>query len=92
MLLDRLRHHPPLGASIADWLAKPAHDSGLGLGDAPVVAILGVLILALVIYLAITKSDVQQPLRPGTSDHEDLAERQSRTPAHMPHDRADRSI
>lgn len=50
----------PLGASIADWLAKPTGTSGLGLGDAPVVAVLGVLILASVTYLAITKSDVQQ--------------------------------
>ncbi|MFI1917232.1 hypothetical protein [Nocardia sp. NPDC020380] len=63
----------PLGASIADWLAKPAHDSGLGLGDAPVVVVLGLLILALVTYLAITKSDVQQPLRRDIAGREDPA-------------------
>lgn len=53
----------PLGASVADWLAKPTGTSGLGLGDAPVVAVLGVLILASVTYLAVTKSDVQQAVR-----------------------------
>jgi uncharacterized membrane-anchored protein len=49
----------PLGASIADGLAKPAHDSGLGLGDATVVLVFGALIVMLVAYLSITKSDVQ---------------------------------
>ncbi|WP_308015129.1 COG4705 family protein [Nocardia coffeae] len=63
----------PLGASIADWLAKPARDTGLGLGDGPVVTVLGLSILALVAYLALTKSDVQQPLQAAASDREDPA-------------------
>jgi uncharacterized membrane-anchored protein len=50
----------PLGASIADGLAKPHRASGLGIGDGPVVLVLGALIVALVAYLAITKADVQQ--------------------------------
>ncbi|RMI30689.1 hypothetical protein EBN03_21055 [Nocardia stercoris] len=50
----------PLGASIADWMGKPRDSSGLGLGDGPVVAVLGLAIVALVAYLAVTKSDVQQ--------------------------------
>jgi len=49
----------PLGASIADGLAKPRHDSGLGLGDGVVVLLCGALIVAMVTYLAITKRDVQ---------------------------------
>jgi len=35
----------PLGASIADWLGKPKHLSGLGLGDGPVSAVFGILIV-----------------------------------------------
>ncbi|MFI1920304.1 hypothetical protein [Nocardia sp. NPDC020380] len=60
----------PLGASIADWLGKPRQTSGLGLGDGPVVTLLGLLILALVTYLAVTESDVQQPVRTAGSHQE----------------------
>ncbi|MBV9410245.1 MAG: hypothetical protein JO148_01505 [Acidimicrobiia bacterium] len=49
----------PLGASIADFLAKPQDVSGVGLGAGPVVIGLGLLITALVSYLAVTKADVQ---------------------------------
>jgi uncharacterized membrane-anchored protein len=49
----------PLGASIADGLAKSHGSSGLGIGDGPVVAALGALIVAFVAYLALTKVDVQ---------------------------------
>lgn len=51
----------PLGASIADGLAKSKQLSGLGVGDGPVELVLGVLIVALVAYLATTRADVQQP-------------------------------
>jgi uncharacterized membrane-anchored protein len=51
----------PLGASIADGLAKSKSASGLGLGDGPVELVLGILIVALVAYLATTRADVQQP-------------------------------
>ena len=50
----------PLGASIADGLAKPHHTSGLGIGDGPVELVLGALIVGLVAYLAITRADVQR--------------------------------
>jgi uncharacterized membrane-anchored protein len=56
----------PLGASIADGLAKPKAVSGLGLGNGPVLLALGVLIVALVAYLAITQIDVQHALGPET--------------------------
>jgi len=50
----------PLGASVADWLGKPADVGGLGLGGGPVSAALAVLIAAVVAYLAITRVDVQR--------------------------------
>lgn len=59
----------PLGASIADGLAKSKSSSGLGVGDGPVELVLGVLILVLVAYLATTRADVQQPTAsPADSD------------------------
>jgi uncharacterized membrane-anchored protein len=51
----------PLGASIADWLAKPPSISGLGLGDGTVSAIALVLFVCLVAYTAVTKRDIQDP-------------------------------
>ncbi len=49
----------PLGASIADGLAKPKASGGLGLGDGFVVVLVGALIIAAVGYLTLTKADVQ---------------------------------
>jgi uncharacterized membrane-anchored protein len=49
----------PLGASIADGLAKSKGSSGLGFGDGPVDVALGALICVLVAYLATTRADVQ---------------------------------
>ncbi len=49
----------PLGASVADGLAKPAHSGGLGYGDRPVVLVVGALIVVLVGYLTVTEADVQ---------------------------------
>ncbi|MFJ4654558.1 hypothetical protein ACIP5Y_25080 [Nocardia sp. NPDC088792] len=60
----------PLGASVADWLSK---HNGVGLGDGPVVAVLGALIVALVAYLSVTKSDVQQQVRTEIPHHENPA-------------------
>jgi uncharacterized membrane-anchored protein len=50
----------PLGASLADGLAKPQAVSGMGLGDGPVVLALGTLIFCLVAYLALSGADVQE--------------------------------
>lgn len=66
----------PLGASIADWLGKPRQVTGLGLGDGPVITVLGLLILALVTYLAVTKTDVQQPNRTSSRQPQNPALRQ----------------
>jgi uncharacterized membrane-anchored protein len=49
----------PLGASFADWFGKPVSLRGLGYGDAPVVAVLTTLLVAIVAYLAITRADVK---------------------------------
>jgi uncharacterized membrane-anchored protein len=52
----------PLGASIADWLGKPAsHGGGLGLGDGPVAGVAALVIVVLVGCLALRRSDVQTP-------------------------------
>ncbi|HEX3620992.1 MAG TPA: hypothetical protein VHT97_01615 [Acidimicrobiales bacterium] len=49
----------PLGASIADGLGKEKNVSGLGLGGGRVALAIGVLIVAMVAYLALTGADVQ---------------------------------
>ncbi|MFF7987214.1 hypothetical protein ACFZDK_50470 [Streptomyces sp. NPDC007901] len=57
----------PLGASVADWLSKPVHDSGeggggVGLGPGPVALGGLILFVALLAYLAIKRPDIQEPL------------------------------
>jgi len=52
----------PLGASVADWLAKPHTIGGLALGDGPVALAFAVLIAGFVIYLSVTEADVQPVL------------------------------
>jgi uncharacterized membrane-anchored protein len=52
----------PLGASFADWTGKSRHAHGLGYGDGPVAAVLAILIVALVAYLAVTGKDRQSRL------------------------------
>ena len=47
----------PLGASVADGLAKPKSVSGLGLGDGPVALALAALIAVLVVILTFTGAD-----------------------------------
>jgi uncharacterized membrane-anchored protein len=50
----------PLGASLADWFAKPAtKGAGLGFGDGVVTLVLAAVIALLVAYLARTKHGVQ---------------------------------
>jgi uncharacterized membrane-anchored protein len=48
----------PLGASIGDYLASPTEEGGLGLGTTVTSVIFLGTILALVVYLAISKRDV----------------------------------
>jgi uncharacterized membrane-anchored protein len=69
----------PLGASVADGLAKPLKVSGLGLGDGPVAGVLAALIIGVVAYLAVTKNDVQHT----PAEHPDATEVQQ-VPATTP--------
>jgi uncharacterized membrane-anchored protein len=55
----------PVGASVADWLGKPGHAGGLGIGSGLVSLILGLLILASVTYLAVTRADAPDIVRSG---------------------------
>jgi uncharacterized membrane-anchored protein len=50
----------PFGASIADWLGKDRRLGGLALGDGTVAAVLTVLIVGVVAYVASTGRDVQR--------------------------------
>jgi uncharacterized membrane-anchored protein len=52
----------PLGASVADWLGKPAKVGGLGLGNGVVTAVFALAIAGLVTYLTVTRAD-EQPAR-----------------------------
>ncbi len=47
----------PLGASLGDYLSQPASEGGLGLGAAATSAIFLSAILAVVVYLAVTRKD-----------------------------------
>lgn len=49
----------PLGASFADWSAKPVSLGGLGHGDGPVSFMLTVMIIIFVGYLSVTHKDSQ---------------------------------
>lgn len=55
----------PVGASFVDYLAKPAYASGLGWGEGPVVAVMGLTFLAVVAHMA--RRD-QRLRRPGTAE------------------------
>jgi uncharacterized membrane-anchored protein len=48
----------PLGANLGDWFASPKADKGLGLGTATTSVVFLGAILATVVYLTVTKSDV----------------------------------
>jgi uncharacterized membrane-anchored protein len=45
----------PLGASVADWLSKPAQRGGLALGNGPVASVLLAVIAVLVFAIAIRR-------------------------------------
>jgi uncharacterized membrane-anchored protein len=49
----------PLGASVADGLGKPDAKSGVGFGDGTVAGLALLLIVVLVGYVTVTRSDVQ---------------------------------
>jgi uncharacterized membrane-anchored protein len=59
----------PLGASIGDYLSQAKADGGLGLGTTATSAIFLVTILALVVYLTLTKKD-EIPVEPAETPEE----------------------
>ncbi len=59
----------PLGASVADWMGKPASASGLGLGSGRVALVLALLIFGFVAFLAVTRRDVQRAGAGRGEDH-----------------------
>jgi len=59
----------PLGASIGDFLSQAKADGGLGLGTTATSGIFLVTILALVVYLTLTKKD-EIPVEPGQAPAE----------------------
>jgi uncharacterized membrane-anchored protein len=57
----------PLGASFADWMDVSRHRGGLGWGTAPVSAVLALVIVGLVGYLAVSGRGVQRRHAPADS-------------------------
>ncbi|MEU5088454.1 hypothetical protein [Streptomyces sp. NPDC021356] len=53
----------PLGASIGDYLSQPTADGGVGLGTVVTSGLFLAVILALVVYLSVTRKDVAGPER-----------------------------
>ena len=53
----------PLGASIADWLGKPAASGGLGLGNGLVSLLFALAIAGFVAYLSATGKDTPEEIR-----------------------------
>ena len=58
----------PLGASVADWLSKPAKSGGLAYGDGPVAAILLAFALMLVSFVAVRRQRTAGALAGETAD------------------------
>jgi uncharacterized membrane-anchored protein len=57
----------PLGASFADYISKPKNASGLNFGDGPTAIVFAIAVLVLVTYLALTRPDIQKPLKAPTA-------------------------
>ena len=56
----------PLGASFADYISKPPNMSGIGFGDGKTAVVFTVAVFALVLYLAIARPDIQEPMAVGS--------------------------
>ena len=57
----------PLGASVADYVSKSKSLSGVGFGDGRTALIATVAVAIGVVYLAVTRSDIQNPAEPVNS-------------------------
>ncbi|HEU5377765.1 MAG TPA: hypothetical protein VFV38_20270 [Ktedonobacteraceae bacterium] len=49
----------PFGASFADWAGKPQDAGGIGLGNGKVSLVLAAIIIGCIIYLTVTRKDVE---------------------------------
>ena len=56
----------PLGASAADYASKPPSISGIGFGDGPTALAATAAVAIGVAYLAITRTDIQEPAAPAS--------------------------
>lgn len=65
----------PLGASYADYVSKPRHTSGIGFGDGQTALLLGLAMVAAVLYLAVTRADVQRTTDAATPERDTRSER-----------------
>lgn len=54
----------PLGASFADYVSKPRAISGAGFGDGPTTAVSAAVLVVLVAYVAVRRTDIQRPAAP----------------------------
>lgn len=52
----------PLGASFADYIGRKQSLSGLGFGSGRIAVIVTVTVACLVVYLAVTRHDIQRPV------------------------------
>ena len=58
----------PLGANIGDWFGLPKSEQGLGIGVFGTSLIFLVTILAVVVYLTVTRAD-EEPVEGHHDDH-----------------------
>ncbi len=61
----------PLGANIGDWLATPSSEQGLGLGTFGTSIVFLSAILATVVYLSVSRTDVISESDPASTDRTD---------------------
>jgi uncharacterized membrane-anchored protein len=54
----------PLGASFADYVSKPHPLSGANFGDGPTSAASAAVLVLLVAYIAVRRTDIQAPAAP----------------------------
>ncbi len=60
----------PLGASIGDGMAQPGKDGGLGLGTTGTSVLFLAVILGLVVFLSVTRTDQTPPVVAGEEEHQ----------------------
>lgn len=67
----------PLGASLGDWLSQPVADGGRGLGATTTSLIFLTAILAIVVFLSVTKEDVDPTVSDEVAGESQVEERRN---------------